>query len=184
MKDMLEWRKVLESYQLLSSAQEEYSKLALIGGHSKFHLEGDALTHSLLVWEAAKDIFWNNRVMQKAALLHDIGKIYTSIEIAPGDWIYPDHSVAGSLKGILAKFVALDDLYFGDFQWLIRNHIRPLFWREKGVETEEVWGAKTHPEVCTLDNLRKLAICDLMGSKPLDPEASDQLKDWLWKLKF
>ena len=174
-------KEILKSFNI---NVEEYMKLEEIGGHSTYHLEGNALVHSELVYNEARKMFPDNLIMQKAALLHDIGKIYTSIEVAPGDWIYPDHSVAGSLKGILAKFVALDDLYFGDFQWLIRNHIRPLFWRNNGIETEEVWGAKTHPEVCTLDNLRKLAICDLIGSKPLDPEASDQLKDWLWKLKF
>ena len=169
---------ILENFEI---NPQEYSKLENIGGHSTYHLEGNALVHSLMVYYEAVRRFPGNKVMQKAALLHDIGKIYTSIEVAPEDWVYPDHSVCGSLKGILCKFIPLDDPHFVDYQWLIKNHIKPLFWQKNGVNTEDIYG-KIDPSICNLDNLRKLAICDLRGSKPKDQEASDKLIEYLSSL--
>ena len=161
----------------------EYAKLEGIGGHSTYHLEGNALVHSLLVYHEAIRMFPNNKVMQKAALLHDIGKIYTSIEVAPNDWVYPDHSVCGSLKGILCKFIPLDDPHFTDYQWLIKNHIKPLFWQKNGINTEDVYG-KIDKSICNLDNLRKLAVCDLRGSKPKDQTATNALIEYLLTLEL
>lgn len=173
-------RFLLEDYGI---NPQEYSKLEEIGGHSTYHLEGHALWHSILVYNQSVHMFPYNRVMQKAALLHDIGKIYTSIEVSPGDWIYPDHSVCGSLKGILCKFIPLDDPHFTDYQWLIKNHIKPLFWEKNGVNTEDVWG-KIDESICNLENLRDLAICDLLGSKPKDPSGTKKLIEYLSSLNF
>lgn len=158
---------------------DEFWKLKDIGGHSTYHLEGNALKHTIMVYEEACKMYPDNEVMQKAALLHDIGKIYTSIEVAPGDWVYPDHSTCGSFKGILCKFIDLKDPHFVDYQWLIRNHIRPLYWNKKGIATDnEVYG-ELDKSICTLNNLRNLAICDLKGSKAKDPKASEELIAYL-----
>ena len=173
-------RLILEQYFI---NPDEYSKLEKIGGHSKYHLEGNALIHSLKVYYEARRFFHGNAIMLRAALLHDIGKIYTSIEVAPGDWIYPDHSICGSLKGILCKFIDLKDPHFTDYQWLIRNHIKPLFWREKGIEVEDIY-SNVNEDICNLNNLRQLAICDLLGSEVVDKEASKELINWLRKLEL
>lgn len=177
-----------ESYSSLAAARRKFGistelyNLESIGGHKIYHTEGNALVHTFMVYQASQEVFPDNEVMQKAALLHDIGKIYTSIENGPGDWSYPDHSIAGSLKGILCKFIPLDDPYFKDYQWLIRNHIRPLFWKKNGINVEDI--PYTHKDICTLDNLRWLAVCDLMGSVPVDKEANNQLIDWLKGLEL
>lgn len=160
---------------------DAFLQLGGIGGHSRYHLEGNALIHSFRVHAHALEEFPDDLVMQKAALLHDVGKIFTSIEVKPGDWIYPDHSTCGSFRGILCKFIPLDDPHFEDYQWLIRNHIKPLFWKEKGISIEEINPSKPrlNEGVCTLNNLRTLAICDLLGSTPLDPSASQELINYL-----
>jgi hypothetical protein len=174
---------ILEQYQI---NPVEWKKLANIGGHKLYHLEGNALEHSLLVYYAACEMFRGNVFsiewhMQRVALLHDIGKIYTSIERAEGDWEYPDHSVCGSFKGILCKFIDINDPHFIDYQWLIRNHIKPLFWRKNGtnLDTNPWEKDKLDPKLANIDNLRKLAICDLMGSKPVDGKAHLELIEYL-----
>ena len=174
---------ILEQYKINPA---EYMKLATIGGHKLYHLEGNALEHSLLVYYASCNIFNGNWDMQRVALLHDIGKIYTSIRKADDDWEYPDHSVCGSFKGILCKFIDINDPHFIDYQWLIRNHIKPLFWRKNGVNVDtNPWEKnKLDSKLSNLDNLRKLAICDLIGSSPLDAVAQKELIDYLNNLEL
>ena len=154
---------ILEEYQI---APQEFFRLEEIGGHKQYHLEGNALEHTLLVFYAACDIFPDNWKMQRVALLHDIGKIYTSIKHGENDWEYPDHSTCGAFRGILCKFIPLDDPHFIDYQWIIRNHIKPLFWQKNGVNADtNPWEEKKlDKNLSNLDNLRKLAICDLKGS--------------------
>lgn len=169
---------ILERYKI---NPVEWKKLATIGGHKLYHLEGNALEHSLLVYYAACTVFHGNWDMQRVALLHDIGKIYTSIEKAEGDWEYPDHSTCGAFKGILCKFIDINDPHFVDYQWLIRNHIKPLYWQKNGVNADtNPWEErKLDRKLANLDNLRKLAICDLMGSKPVNEEAHKELIECL-----
>ena len=169
---------ILEQYQI---NPVEWKKLATIGGHKLYHLEGNALEHSLLVYYAACNTFPGNWDMQRVALLHDIGKIYTSIKHGEDDWEYPDHSTCGSFKGILCKFIDIKDPHFVDYQWLIRNHIKPLYWQKKGVNVDtNPWEKdKLDPKLANIDNLRKLAICDLKGSHPKDESAQKGLLDYL-----
>ena len=163
---------------------DEFMKLKNIGGHSIYHLEGDALEHTRLVWIAASNLT-NSKRFQKLALLHDIGKIYTSIEKSPGNWEYPDHSTCGSFRGILAKFIPQNDPDFVNYQWLIKNHIKPLFWREKGVNTDDtgIDVSKLDKDFANLYTLKLLAICDLLGSKAKDEDAKAKLIDYIDSLK-
>lgn len=172
---------ILEKYQI---NPQEFFRLEEIGGHKKYHLEGNALEHTMLVYYAACDMFPFNWEMQRAALLHDIGKIYTSIKKGEDDWEYPDHSTCGSFRGVLGKFISLDDPHFVDYQWLIRNHIKPLFWRKTGtnLDTNPWEKDKLDPKLANIDNLRKLAICDLKGS--LSVEGNEELIKYLSNLTF
>lgn len=170
---------ILSAYKINA---DEYVKLNSIGGHIKYHLEGSALKHSLLVWNVSLDEFPDNWVMQRAALLHDIGKIYTSIKINENSWEYPDHSICGSFKGILCKFIDVHDEHFVDYQWLIRNHIKPLFWGDKKgtpVDTNSFDKDRIDTNICNLHNLATLAICDLKGSIAANPENSIKLINYL-----
>lgn len=144
---------------------EEFWKLAGIGGHKVYHHEGNALIHTTMVIEEAKKMFPDEPLMVRVAALHDIGKIYTSICNGPDDWSYPDHSVCGSLKGILAKFISLQDEDFTKIQWYIRNHIKPLFWKKDNFDnTLPIVMMENAPEGCSFHNLARLAVCDIRGS--------------------
>ena len=172
---------VINSILAIYQINPEWKKLANIGGHKLYHLEGNALEHSLLVYQASCDVFPSNWEMQRAALLHDVGKIYTSIKKGDDDWEYPDHSTCGAFKGILCKFIDINDPHFVDYQWLIRNHIKPLFWRKNGtnLDTNPWEKDKLDPKLANIDNLRKLAICDLMGSHSVDSTAQKELINYL-----
>lgn len=144
---------------------EEFQKLRGIGGHKVYHLEGNAYVHTMMVIEEAKKMFPGDGLMVRVAALHDIGKIYTSICNGPDDWSYPDHSIAGSLKGILAKFISLQDEDFEKIQWYIRNHVKPLFWNAQNFGPIEMLQVDdSAPIGCSLYKLARLAVCDLRGS--------------------
>ena len=130
-----------------------------------YHLEGDAWTHTMLVIDEAKRMFPDEPLMWRVAALHDVGKIYTSIEQGLGDWVYPDHAMCGSFKGVLAKFISLDDEDFERIQWYIKNHIKPLFW--KGDE----WKRMECLDGCSVRNLARLAVCDIRGSKSVEDQS-------------
>jgi len=149
----------------------EFQKLANIGGHKVYHLEGDAFTHTKLVVEAACDHFGGDPFMMKVAALHDIGKIYTGIKHGEGDWEYPDHAQCGAFRGILSKFIPEDDPDFKDIQWYIKNHIKPLFWRGKDMAVEAAKVLRDAPSArCTIRGLAGLAICDIRGSFSVEPQ--------------
>ena len=144
----------------------EFQKLRNIGGHKEYHLEGNALKHTLLVLAEAMSMFPNEPLMWRVAALHDIGKIYTAIENGPDDWSYPDHALCGSFKGVLCKFISLEDEDFEKIQWYIRNHIKPLFYAKSEFAELE----KKCPEGCSVRNLARLAVCDIKGSKSVEPQ--------------
>lgn len=146
---------------------EEFLKLEKIGGCKKFHQEGNALTHTLMVMDACATIYGLDTELLILCMLHDIGKIYTAVE-KNGDWTYPNHAKSGSEN--LCKFISPDNEDFQKIQWYIANHIKPLFWKIKGISTTPI------VEGCSLDKLRKLAICDLLGSHPIDWSLINYLK--------
>lgn len=155
----------------------EFLKLKDIGGHKVYHLEGNAYEHSLAVMENMFQLYLepgyisNADFMMNVAILHDIGKIYTSICHGENDWEYPDHAQCGSFRGILCKFIPEDDPDFKSYQWFIRNHIKPLFWKGKDLNAEFAKVMRDAPsDKCTIKNLVALAICDVLGSKSAVPQ--------------
>ena len=154
----------LSSRKILRS--REFGKLKLIGGHKIYHLEGNVYRHSILVWRASKKIFRGDHLMQIVALLHDIGKIETSQRKGKGDWSYPGHSPAGA--EILDRFVSKEDPRFEVIKWYVGNHIKPLFWNSKK-DAQRMYV----PKGCSIQNLAKLALCDLSGSYAI-PEVGKQ----------
>jgi hypothetical protein len=145
----------------------EFQKLREIGGHKVYHLEGDAYTHTMLVVLHAIELFGIESPMVLVALLHDVGKIYTSVCNGPGDWSYPNHARAGAEN--LDKFLPTSHPEFFKVQWYIANHIKPLFWR--GKDLGEAISNMNVPEGCSIVALAELAICDVKGSKSVEPQS-------------
>lgn len=156
-------------------------KLRRIGGCKAYHNEGNAFTHTLLVYKAAKKIFHGSdrKMMLKVAILHDIGKISCGKKKENGDWEYPYHSPVGGK--VLDQFLPKNDPDFLKIQWYITNHIKPLFWREeKDIEKVQ----KNLIPGVSIRNLALLAIADLMGSYTDEEHKEDKKKNIrnLWKI--
>ncbi len=159
----------------------EFLKLAFIGGHKVYHLEGNALYHTYLVWKEAKKRFLKEeeKFMIKVALLHDVGKIYTSIRHGKNDWEYPNHAESGAVN--LYKFVSKSDPFYYTYQWYIRNHIKPLFWRYDCFDGFIVKTTDATSVHCKPYLLAELAVCDIIGSKCI-PEKKEEQKGRMWQL--
>lgn len=167
-----------ETYQSLVNSivnSVEFNKLSKIGKHKVFHQEGNALQHSLLVAEEALIEFHNDYTMQLVALLHDIGKIYSSVQNGPDDWIYPGHAKAGAEN--LDKFIPESLPEYKEIEWYIANHIKPLYWRGRNLK-EEI-SSLNCPEECSVIKLAQLAICDIQGS--VATVSQDELLAFLYK---
>lgn len=160
-----------------------------IGGQKRYHNEGNAWMHTLMVLNEGLTTFPENPLMHKVCLLHDIGKAFTSIRKPDGDWEYPDHAQCGSFRGILCKFLPENDPFFQVIQWYINNHIKPLYWKQKGYSMPPKSYALSqglYERYCTPELLTKLALCDLAGSVP-DPSERDaqaEIAQYLLTLEF
>lgn len=162
--------------------KQEFLKLADVKGCKPYHLEGNALTHTFLVFKEMRKCAPMNGILQKAAFLHDIGKIYTGRprKDDPESWEYPNHSGVGADQVHLFLGDEEPLLNVEIYEWLIRNHIKPLFWKKKGeIDTTPIPEKDLHyiKRNCTIHYLTLLAICDIRGSISAEPQ--DELEDFL-----
>jgi hypothetical protein len=121
---------------------ELFSLLAALDGipqSPKYHPEGDALFHSLQVFELARAAT-DDRVMWAAALFHDVGKAIDG----------PIHDEIGA--------DLLDGLLPGRAVWLVRHHLDLL--KDPRRTRRRLLGS---PELRDLELLRKW---DLGGRDP------------------
>ncbi len=90
--------------------------LEAIKQNPKYHPEGDALYHSLQVFQLALDVRPHDEEFLTAALLHDVGKAID----------HADHAQAGadSLAGTITPRT----------DWLIRKHMDALLYHQKKLE--------------------------------------------------
>lgn len=82
----------------------------------KFHGEGNVYTHTMMVCDALKSLpeymelnDTQQNILYIAALLHDIGKISTTV-FQDGDWHSPNHAIKGSR---MAREMLFKDLLMG-----------------------------------------------------------------------
>ena len=162
--------------QLLQN--EEFKKLELVGGHTTYHLEGDALTHTLLVAEFAKQRWGKYSLMHCVALLHDIGKITHHVKHGEGDFTYPHHSDGGAEE--LGNFISEDLPEFEEIKWYVYNHIKPMFWAYNLTRDQAKAELHGNFDDQMFNNLIGLVICDLKGSMCIPEVQQDQDK----KIKF
>jgi predicted nucleotidyltransferase len=127
----------------------------------KWHPEGDALYHSLQVFDLARDELPYDEEFLLAALLHDVGKA-----------IDPNDHVAAGLE-------ALDGFITPRTQWLIEHHM------EAAAARDGTLGARAHRRLRaneSYEELMMLAECDLAGRAvgvqvPEVEEALDYLRE-------
>ncbi len=127
--------------------------------HPRFHPEGDALYHSLQVFELARDALPYDEEFLLAALLHDVGKA-----------IDPDDHVAAGLE-------ALQGFIDERTAWLIRFHMDAQRLRagELGARA-----ARRLRDNESFDELLLLAECDRAGRVPGGPAPElDEALDYL-----
>lgn len=139
-----------------------FLNLAQIGGGKRYHREGNALTHTFLVFLEAMRMWPTEPKMWVTALLHDIGKLRACYIKENGDWSYPQHATAG--VSMLSEYYPQDWEYHDEIKWYIGNHIKPLNWRDEYSNREEAKKSlRGNVTDEMFDNLVKLAICDLRG---------------------
>jgi hypothetical protein len=143
-----------------------------VGGHKKYHLEGDALKHTLLVASEAAKRFGSGSLMHLVAILHDVGKIRHHVELPDGSFQYPHHSDGGADE--LGIFISEDLPEFQEIRWYVYHHIQPLFFPHD-MSREEAKGIVEAPNDEWFDNLVGLVICDLNGSHAIDGPQSEKL---------
>jgi predicted HD phosphohydrolase len=135
--------------------------LESIKQNPKYHPEGDALYHSLQVFEHARAARPYDEEFLLAALLHDVGKA-----IDPSDHI---GAALDALRGAVTPRTL----------WLIEHHMDLLSYREKGLSAR---ARKALEGSEYTDDLKLLRDCDDAGRTPGAPvstvdEALAYLKD-------
>jgi hypothetical protein len=157
---------------------ELFYGLKNIGGHKLYHLEGDQLTHTKMVWEYSKDCNYPGW-LQNVCILHDIGKIFTSVCNGPDDWSYPHHSTSGAKN--LHLFINEDAWMFEVYKWFIENHIKPLFWKSLDDSKNLTPPPAGGEQYCTKYNLLRLVKADLEGSISVDgnTDTKNKIEDFL-----
>lgn len=115
---------------------------------SEYHPEGDALYHSLQVFERARDARPYDEEFLLAALLHDVGKA-----------IDPHDHVAAGLQ-------ALDGLITERTRFFIEHHMRAHEYRAGTLPPKQIQRLKASPD---FDELLLLSQCDEAGRVPGEP---------------
>lgn len=165
--------------QILHDAR--FLHLAQIGGGRKYHREGNALTHTFLVFLEAMRMWPTEPKMWVVALLHDIGKLKAYYVKENGDWSYPQHAAAG--VSMLSIFYPMDLDHYDEVRWYIGNHIKPLTWRNETYDRQTAKESLRGPVTDEMfDNLVRLAICDLRGSITADERDKEENIKYLQSL--
>lgn len=163
--------KLLEGFiKQYPTIKDEFRLLATVPGMNKgiaknpsYHDEGNALIHTMMVYLVYLHIHPTTdenelRIMAKVCLLHDVGKITTWCINPLGQVGYPNHAKEGADK--LATYLDESDEDFDTIKWYLENHIKPLFWKSKGINTTPAVNKN-----CRLDWLVYLALSDIQGSE-------------------
>ena len=145
--------------------------LKRVGGQTRYHQEGNALIHTIMVMIQAAIMWGADNLMVLVALMHDVGKITAHVRKPNGDFSYPNHAKVGA--EMLGSFIDEALPEFPLIKWYVANHIRPLHWGGCGYDRNEAMEqVANHSDITVsdemFDNLVKLAICDVLGSIPED----------------
>jgi putative nucleotidyltransferase with HDIG domain len=151
-------------------------KLEKIDQNPKFHPEGSALNHVLLVVDKAsevKKLSKDEKVFMWSALLHDIGKL-TTTRIRKNRITSYNHDIEGAKIGLNFLELVSDDKKFNEkVSKLIRWHMQPLFY-DKNLpffEPQNMLNDVEYKEVALL------SYCDRLGRGELGEENTYKEKE-------
>lgn len=151
-------------------------KLEKIDQNPKFHPEGSALNHVLLVVDKAsevKNLSKDEKVFMWSALLHDIGKL-TTTRIRKNRITSYNHDIEGEKIGLNFLELVSDDKKFNEkVSKLIRWHMQPLFY-DKNLpffEPQNMLNDVEYKEVALL------SYCDRLGRGELGEENTYKEKE-------
>lgn len=132
--------------------------LATVKQDRRYHPEGDALYHSLQVFDLARDEYPYDEEFLLAALLHDVGKA-----------IDPRDHVAAGLE-------ALQGLISARTRWLIEHHMEAHRILDGSIGSRAKRRLQEHPD---FELLEQLGVCDRAGRVPgvSVPDLDDALED-------
>ena len=177
----------LEERGILSRVLPELHALNGVPQARKYHPEGDALTHTLMVLDAAagmREMFSDDGGFIRflyAALLHDLGKaVCTVYDPERGDYRAPKHDVTGAeaAERVLRRSGA-DDALIDYVTSLTRLHMRPHQLHQEGAEDggkdpgERAYRRLFSDCACPEDLIR-LVFCDVKGTARTDIRSAEE----------
>ena len=152
--------------------KEPFSKIKQLDNidqNPKYHPEGSALNHVLLVVDKAsevKELAQDKKVFMWATFLHDIGKL-TTTKVRKGRITSYNHDTEGEKIGQdFLKSISDDKIFNNKVSKLIRWHMQPLFY-DKNLpffEPQNMLNDVEYKEVALL------SYCDRLGRGNLNNE--------------
>jgi putative nucleotidyltransferase with HDIG domain len=158
----------------------------IIGGldkieqEKKFHPEGNVWNHTMLVVDEAalrRDISEDKRSLMWSALLHDVGKIKTTVK-RNGRWTAYDHDSVGAemSRRFLREFSS--DEYFNDkVVGLVRWHMQNLY-VNKRLPFAQI---SNMVDDCSVHEIILLSLCDRLARGKMSEEEIDEIIEKLEK---
>lgn len=139
----------------------------------KYHPEGNVWNHTMLVIDEAAAVKHQSKdpqVLMWAALLHDIGKPFTT-KVKKGKITSYDHDKVGAdmAKEFMEFFMAPPELVMAVY-WLVRYHMQILHVvnSQAGQEVEQMKAQVDVTEVALL------GLCDRMGRGQIDRQTEEE----------
>lgn len=142
----------------------------------KHHPEGNAWIHTLMVVDMAadlKDKSEDTRAFMWASLLHDMGKVKTTVK-RNGRWTSYDHdSVGGEMvRSFLNKF-DLEEEFKDRIIGLVRWHMQPLY----VINNLPFQNLKGMVKEVSPKELGLLSFCDRMGRGDITEDIIKEIKE-------
>ncbi|MCR8744465.1 HD domain-containing protein [Romboutsia lituseburensis] len=152
--------------------EEPFNKIKNLGKieqNLKYHPEGSALNHVLMVVDKGsevKQLSKNEKIFMWACLLHDIGKL-TTTRIRKGRITSYNHDIEGEKIGQdFLNLVSDDKIFNEEVSKLIRWHMQPLFY-DKNLPFFE---PKHMLEDVDYKEVALISYCDRLGRGNLSEE--------------
>ncbi|WP_461207899.1 HD domain-containing protein [Clostridium sp. DL1XJH146] len=151
-------------------------KLKEIPQNKQYHPEGSVWNHTMLVVDRAATLRGKSKeaeVFMWAALLHDLGKLYTT-KIKKGKITAYDHDKYGQTLAIkFLEEVEQEEEFIQKVSLLVRWHMNALFVVKKLPFSDIDKLVKEVP----IDELALLTLCDRLGRGELDKKKEKEERD-------